>query len=59
MALKQIPLGTAYAIWTGVGIIGTTILGVVLFQEKLSIPQVICVVLIVAGIAGLKVLTKE
>ena len=59
LALKQLPLGTAYAIWTGMGIIGTTVLGVLLFQEKLSVPQTVCVILIVVGIVGLKVLSKE
>ena len=59
MALKGLPIGTAYAIWTGMGIVGTTILGVLLFNEKLSLPQVICVVLIVIGIVGLKLLSKE
>lgn len=58
MALKQLPLGTAYAMWTGFGIVGTSILGIFLFQEKLSLPQVICVIMIVAGIAGLKLLGK-
>ena len=58
IALKQLPLGTAYAMWTGMGILGTTLLGVVLFQEKMSIPQVICVILIIIGIAGLKILSK-
>ena len=55
-ALKQLPLGTAYAMWTGFGIIGTTILGVLLFQEKLSLPQIICVCMIVFGIVGLRLL---
>ncbi len=59
IALKQLPLGTAYAIWTGMGIVGTSVLGVFLFQEKLTVPQVICVMLIVVGIAGLKILAKE
>lgn len=59
VALKELPLGTAYAIWTGMGIIGTSILGVILFHDKLSAPQVICVMLIVVGIAGLKLLSKE
>ena len=44
--------------WTGFGIVGTSILGIFLFQEKLSVPQVICVIMIVAGIAGLKLLAK-
>ena len=59
VALKQLPLGTAYAIWTGMGIVGTSVLGVFLFQEKLTVPQVICVMLIVVGIAGLKLLAKD
>ena len=59
IALKHLPLGTAYAMWTGMGIVGTTLLGIFLFQEKLTIPQVICVILIVVGIAGLKILAKE
>ena len=59
MALKNLPLGTAYAMWTGFGIIGTSVLGVFLFQEKLSVLQVVCILLIVVGIAGLKLLGKE
>ena len=59
IALKQLPLGTAYAMWTGMGSVGTTLLGVFLFHEKLSVPQVICVILIVVGIAGLKILAKD
>ena len=59
IALKQLPLGTAYAMWTGMGIVGTTLLGLVLFHEKLTVPQVICVILIVVGITGLKILAKE
>ena len=58
-ALKKLPLGTAYAMWTGVGIVGTSVLGVFLFQEKLSVPQVLCVVLIVVGVVGLRLLAKE
>lgn len=59
LALKQLPLGTAYAMWTGFGIVGTSVLGIFLFHEKLSVPQMICVVLIVVGIVGLKLLAKE
>lgn len=55
-AMKKIPLGTAYAMWTGIGIIGTSVLGVLLFHEALNVPQVICIVLIAVGIAGLKLL---
>lgn len=56
MALKKLPLGTAYAMWTGFGIIGTSLLGVLVFHEVLSLPQTFCVLLIVAGVAGLKLL---
>ena len=56
MALKKLPLGTAYAMWTGMGIIGTTLLGVLLFKEQISFPQVVCILLIAGGIAGLKIL---
>jgi quaternary ammonium compound-resistance protein SugE len=59
IALKQLPLGTAYAMWTGMGIAGTTLLGIVVFHERLSIPQIICVIMIVVGVVGLKLLAKE
>ena len=59
LALKELPLGTAYAMWTGFGIVGTSLLGVALFHEKLSAPQLVCVLLIVVGIAGLKLLSSE
>ena len=55
-ALKKLPLGTAYAMWTGFGIVGTTVLGLVLFHEHLTPAQMGCVALIVAGITGLKLL---
>lgn len=56
LALKELPLGTAYAMWTGFGIVGTALLGVLLFGEVLSVPQVICIIMIIGGIAGLRVL---
>ncbi len=56
LALKKLPLGTAYAMWTGFGILGTTLLGVWLFHESISLPQGLCVALIAAGIVGLKLL---
>lgn len=59
IALRQLPLGTAYAMWTGMGIGGTTLFGIVLFDEKLSVMQVVCVIMIMIGIAGLKILGKE
>ena len=59
LALKHLPLGTAYAMWTGFGIVGTSILGVLLFRERLTVPQLICVLMIAIGIVGLKLLGKE
>ena len=59
LAMRNMSLGTAYAIWTGIGIAGTSILGVLLFQEKLSAPQVVCIILILIGIVGLKLLAKD
>ena len=56
LALKKLPLGTAYAMWTGIGIVGTTVLGVLLFRETLNAAQVVCVLMICGGIAGLKLL---
>ena len=53
-ALKTIPVGTGYAVWTGIGAAGTAILGIVLFAEPTSVPRLLCIGLIVAGIIGLK-----
>jgi quaternary ammonium compound-resistance protein SugE len=54
LALKTLPIGTAYAIWTGIGAVGTAILGMVLFGEPRDLLRILCVLLIVAGIGGLK-----
>ncbi len=56
LAVKQIPVGTGYAVWTGIGAIGTAALGIVLFNEPATIMRLLCIGLIVAGIAGLKFL---
>ena len=53
-ALKVIPIGTGYAIWTGIGAVGATVAGILLFGESREIGRLICIVLIVAGIIGLK-----
>ena len=53
-ALKDIPLGTGYAIWVGIGAVGTAIAGVLLFAEPATWPRAFCIALIVAGIVGLK-----
>ncbi|WP_011580322.1 MULTISPECIES: quaternary ammonium compound efflux SMR transporter SugE [Chelativorans] len=57
IALRTLPLGTAYAIWTGVGTIGTVILGIMLFGESAEAIRLACIGLIVAGIIGLKLVT--
>jgi quaternary ammonium compound-resistance protein SugE len=57
LALKTLPLGTAYAIWTGIGTVGTVILGIALFGESADAMRLACIVLIVAGIVGLKLVT--
>ena len=54
MAMRSLPLGTAYAVWVGVGAVGTVILGVVLFGEPINAVRAACVGLIVLGLAGLK-----
>ena len=57
LALKELPLGTAYAVWTGIGTIGTVILGIALFGESADALRLLCIVLIVAGIVGLKLVS--
>ena len=57
VAMKDLPVGTAYAVWTGIGAVGTVILGIVLFGEAATVARLFCMLLIVAGIAGLKFVT--
>jgi quaternary ammonium compound-resistance protein SugE len=54
-ALKVIPVGTGYAVWTGIGAAGTAILGIVLFAESAALGRLACIALILAGIIGLKI----
>jgi quaternary ammonium compound-resistance protein SugE len=54
LAMRSLPVGTAYAVWTGIGAVGTVLLGIFLFGESSSISRLICVALILAGIVGLK-----
>src|SRR5262245_22629752 len=54
LAMRQIPMGTAYAVWTGIGIVGAAVLGMILLGEPKNVFRILCLVLIVAGIAGLK-----
>ena len=53
-AMRTLPVGTAYAVWTGIGAVGTVLLGLVLFDEPATVARLGCVALIVAGIVGLK-----
>ena len=55
LAVKTLPIGTAYAVWTGIGTVGAAILGMILFDEPRDIVRVLCIALIIAGIAGLKI----
>jgi quaternary ammonium compound-resistance protein SugE len=57
LAVKTLPIGTAYAVWTGIGAVGTAILGIILFGDPASALRLACIGLIVTGIAGLKFVT--
>ena len=57
IAMKTLPVGTAYSVWVGVGAVGTVVLGIVLLGESASLARMISVALIVAGIVGLKLST--
>ena len=54
LSLKNIPLGTAYAVWTGIGTLGTVIFGIILFKEPITALRLACILLIFVGITGLK-----
>ena len=54
LAVKDLPIGTAYAIWTGIGTVGAALLGMFLFGEARDLPRILCILMIVGGIAGLK-----
>lgn len=58
MAMKTIPIGTAYAIWTGIGAVGVTILSMFLFNESKEMLRIFCLLLIVSGIIGLKLVSS-
>ena len=59
IAVRTLPLGTAYAVWTGIGTVGTVIVGILLLGESASFVRLLCVFMIVAGIAGLKLVTQQ
>lgn len=54
LSLRALPMGTAYAVWTGIGAAGTAILGIVLLDESASLSRLMCITLILAGVIGLK-----
>lgn len=58
IAMKSLPVGTAYAVWVGVGAVGTVILGIVLFDEPVNAMRIGSVALIIAGLVGLKLATR-
>jgi quaternary ammonium compound-resistance protein SugE len=59
LALKTIPLGTAYAVWTGIGAVGTVLLGMLVFREPAAAARIACLILIVAGTVGLKLFSSN
>ena len=58
LAMKSIPVGTAYAVWTGIGAVGVVILGMLLFGESRDIARIICLAVIVSGIVGLNLVSS-
>jgi quaternary ammonium compound-resistance protein SugE len=58
-ALKTLPLGTAYAVWTGIGAAGTAVAGILFFGEPVHAARIFCIVLIIAGVTGLKLVSQS
>lgn len=58
ISIKTIPLGTAYAVWTGIGTVGTVIYGIIFFKESVDLVRIICILFIIFGIVGLKLFSK-
>lgn len=56
-ATRALPIGTAYAVWTGIGAAGTAVLGMIFFKEPATVARLLCLMMIVAGVAGLKLFT--
>ena len=59
LALRQLPVGTAYSVWVGIGAVGAAVFGIIFFGEEASVARLACIGLIVAGVLGLKVLSGE
>jgi len=58
LAVRSIPIGTGYAVWTGIGAVGTAVFGIVFFGESRDVARIVCISLIVAGILGLRIVSK-
>ena len=58
LATRELPIGTAYAIWTGIGAVGTALVGMIILKEPATIARIVCIVLIVSGVVGLKLFGK-
>jgi quaternary ammonium compound-resistance protein SugE len=59
LAVRELPIGTAYAVWTGIGAVGTALLGILLFGEPRDLPRLLCIALILAGLLGLKLVSPR
>ncbi len=59
LSLRTLPLGTSYAIWTGIGAVGTALIGIFIFDEPRTAARLVCILLIVAGIVGLKLASSS
>ena len=59
LAVRTLPIGSAYAVWTGIGTVGAALLGMVLFDEPRDAVRIFCIMLIIAGIAGLKFTSNQ
>ena len=59
LAVRSLPIGTAYAVWTGFGTVGAAILGMIIFDEPRDVVRVACIFMIIAGIAGLKIVSPN
>lgn len=58
VALRNLPVGTAYAVWTGIGAVGTALYGIFVFDESRSVLRLLCIVLIITGLVGLRLFSK-
>ncbi len=59
VAVKTLPLGTAYAVWTGIGAVGTVVFGMMVFGDPVTAGRIVCLAMIIGGIAGLKLLSPS